>query len=107
MAYVQKLGSGSLFSNRDKKNDKAPNVKGTALVKVGNQIVELDIGGWTREGTKAGKWLSLSVKVKSMRQLGRPDDSDMDAAFQQAAASAFSSDAAFDQPPAADEDIPF
>jgi hypothetical protein len=26
--------------------------------------VELDLAAWTRESDKAGKWLSLSVKVK-------------------------------------------
>jgi len=68
MAFQQKPGQGALFRNRDRgDNERAPNLKGTALVLVGDQILELEIAAWTRESEKAGKWLSLSVKAKSIR----------------------------------------
>jgi len=81
LSYEQKLNTGSLFANRDHaKNPKAPNAKGTALVQVGNQFVELELAAWTRESDKAGKWQSLSLKVKSVRP-APPPHQDMDRAF--------------------------
>lgn len=67
MPYQQKPGQGSLFQNKKRSSDKAPNLKGTALVQVGNNIVELDLAAWDRESERAGKWLSLTVKAKSVR----------------------------------------
>ena len=89
MPYEQRPNSGQLFKNRDRKNDKAPNLKGAGLLELEDgSLVELDIGGWTRESEKAGKWISLSIKLKG--------------AARQSAANGAS------QPQqAADDDIPF
>lgn len=66
MSFEQKPNSGSLFVNRGReKNPKAPNLKGSALLELeSGELIELDIAAWVRESEKAGKWLSLSVKVK-------------------------------------------
>lgn len=68
MPYEQKPGQGSLFRNKKHvEGDKLPSMKGTALVQVGTLLAEIEIAGWKRESEKAGKWLSLSVKCKSVR----------------------------------------
>jgi hypothetical protein len=70
MAFEKKPGTGALFRNRDRDdNDRAPNLKGYALVEINGEPYELDIGAWTRESERAGKWLSLRVKLKT----GAPD----------------------------------
>lgn len=77
MPFEQRPGQGNLFKNKHHtEGSKQPNLKGTALVQVGNQLVEVELAGWTRESEKAGKWISLSVKCKSVR----PQD-DMDRAM--------------------------
>ena len=60
-------GQGQLFKNRDRgNNDRAPTLKGSALLELADgSTVELDIAAWTKESEKAGKWLSLSVKLKA------------------------------------------
>ena len=82
MPFEHKPGTGSLFKPRDRKNDRAPNLTGGAIVEIGDELYELDISAWTKESPKAGKWLSLSVKLKTVRPAARQpaDDSDMDAA---------------------------
>lgn len=67
MAYQQRVGTGSLFTNKKRSSDKAPNLKGTALVQIGNQVVQLELAGWSRESEKAGRWIALSVKATSAR----------------------------------------
>ena len=75
MAYEQKPGSGSLFRNKRKEEgDKRPNLTGKALLQVGDQLVEVELSGWTRESERAGKWISLSVRAKHVRPL---DDVDL------------------------------
>ena len=69
MAYEQRVNSGQLFKNRERKNDKAPNLKGVGLLELEDgSLIELEIAAWTRESPKAGRWLSLSIKLKSERQ---------------------------------------
>lgn len=75
MAFQQKVGSGSLFINKKRSSDKSPNLKGTALVQIGNQVVTLELAGWERHSDKAGDWISLSVKVIAARA---NDDNDID-----------------------------
>lgn len=75
MAFQQRPGQGSLFQNKKRSSDKAPNLKGTALVVVGNQTVTLELAGWERHSDKAGDWISLSVKATAARP---NDDSDID-----------------------------
>ena len=66
LPYQERPNSGSLFRNRDLgKNPKAPTMKGEALLELEDgRLVRLDIAGWSRESEKAGKWLSLNVKLK-------------------------------------------
>ena len=70
MPFELKPSQGSLFVN-DKKgdNEKAPNLKGRALLQLpeqfGNAVIELDLAGWTRTTKDGKKWLSLSVKPKN------------------------------------------
>jgi hypothetical protein len=68
MPYEQRPNSGQLFLNRKRKNDNAPNLKGSGLLELEDgHMVELDIAAWTKESPKAGKWLSLTIKVKQAR----------------------------------------
>jgi hypothetical protein len=79
MPYEQRPNTGSLFSNRDHaKNPKAPTTKGNLLIEIGDQIVEIELAGWTRDSPKAGKWVSLAAKLKSIRTV---DGRDLDAAL--------------------------
>ena len=56
MAYEPREGSGVLFPERDKKNEKAPDFKGNILIG-GNQI---RIAGWKKVGQK-GTFISLAT----------------------------------------------
>jgi hypothetical protein len=68
MAYELRPNSGTLFRNLGKKdNPKAPDFKGDALIEVNGQHYQLDIGGWTKQTERAGKFLSLSIKLKGDR----------------------------------------
>jgi hypothetical protein len=71
MPYEQRPGQGSLFKNRDKgNNERAPNLKGTGLLELADgSLIELDIAAWTKESQKAGKWLSLTIKLKQDRPI--------------------------------------
>jgi hypothetical protein len=62
MSYAPKDGSGALFKNDKKGNEKAPDYRGDAMI--GGTLHE--IAGWIKQGTK-GSYLSLSVKVKTDR----------------------------------------
>lgn len=65
MSYEHREGSGSLFRNELKDNDKQPDYRGTLMV--GGKVWE--IAGWKKEGKK-GTFLSL--KGQEPRQ-GKPD----------------------------------
>jgi hypothetical protein len=61
----ERTDSGVLFVNKKRgDNTKAPNLKGTGRVTIDGREYELDLAGWTRQSEKAGKFLSLSIKVK-------------------------------------------
>jgi hypothetical protein len=69
MAYEHRPGQGSLFKNKDALgNPRAPNLKGSALIQNCDQFYELDLAAWTKKSDRAGKWLSLSVKLKQQRK---------------------------------------
>jgi hypothetical protein len=73
MPYEHKPGSGSLFRNRDALgNPKAPSMTGTALLEIGDDLYDIEIAGWSKESPKAGKWLSLTVKLKTVRPVQQP-----------------------------------
>ena len=75
MAYTHRTNSASLFVNRERKNDNAPQLTGSGLLELADgSFVELDIAAWTRESPKAGKWLSLSIKLKDATRQARPSN---------------------------------
>jgi len=59
MPYEPREGSGVLFPEKDKKNEKAPDFKGNILIG-GNQI---RIAGWKKQGQR-GAFISLQVDNK-------------------------------------------
>jgi hypothetical protein len=71
MPFQNRPGQGALFKNRDhEKNPKSPNLKGDALLELADgTTVELDLAAWTRDSERAGKWLSLSIKLKQERPI--------------------------------------
>jgi len=56
-AYQQKPGTGTLFQNDQRGNDRAPNWRGSLLLEDGT---ELKVAAWTKRGAK-GEFLSLSI----------------------------------------------
>lgn len=66
--YTPKPGTGQLFKNDKKTDDRHPDRKGTALVQCGccNETFEVEIAGWLKEG-RNGPFLSLSIKPKGER----------------------------------------
>ena len=86
MPFEQRPNSGSLFKNRERKNDKAPNLKSTGLLELEDgSLIELELAAWTKESQKAGKWLSLTIRLKGARQArqssGRQHGADLDDTF--------------------------
>jgi hypothetical protein len=82
--HEQRPNTGALFSNRDRaKNPKAPNSRGNLLIEIGDQLVELELSGWSKQSDKAGRLISLSAKLISVRPSARQpaDDRDLDAAL--------------------------
>jgi hypothetical protein len=67
MAWTTKPGTGALFRNREKKNDRQPNLKGEAVVEIAGQLHTLELAAWSKESERAGKWLALTVKLKGDR----------------------------------------
>ncbi len=57
-AQVQKDMSGILFPERNKKNEKGPDVTGRGTI----GGVEYRVAGWKREGSGGGKFYSLSLE---------------------------------------------
>jgi len=74
MAWEHREGSGSLFKNDQKGNEKAPGYRGEILL--GGVLYEL--AGWVKEGN-TGKFFSLAGKPKEAKQ-AKPQGSiaDMD-----------------------------
>jgi hypothetical protein len=65
MPQYDNSNSGALFSNKDHQtNEKAPNLKGPGRVTIGGVEYELDIAGWVKQSEKAGKFISLRIKLK-------------------------------------------
>jgi hypothetical protein len=65
MASSEHRDAGVLFINRDHaKNPKSPNLKGTGRIAIDGKEYELDLAAWTRESERAGKFLSVSIKLK-------------------------------------------
>lgn len=62
MAYVPKDGSGSLFQNDKRGNDRAPAWRGDLMIN--GQLYE--VAGWNKQGSR-GEFISLSAKIKEDR----------------------------------------
>lgn len=65
MAYEQKPGSGSLFRNDKKGNEKAPDYRGSGKDLNGNDIW---LSGWVRKSEKGTQYLSISIQPKEAKQ---------------------------------------
>lgn len=69
MAYEQRLGDIAIFQETDKKNDKAPDWKGTMVVPEGAKPGDkMEVALW-RKGDK-GTMLAGSVKFPNQRNAG-------------------------------------
>jgi uncharacterized protein (DUF736 family) len=60
---------GVLFKEKDKKNEKAPDYKGS--INVGGK--EYKLAGWIRESKSGNKFLSLSIDTGGKRQAEEED----------------------------------
>lgn len=61
MAYEQRDMQGSLFKNKDKKDDdKRPNAKGSCMI----GGIEYWVDAWTKKDKNGNPWQSLSFKKK-------------------------------------------
>jgi hypothetical protein len=60
MAFEQRNGSGALFKNDKKGNEKAPDYTGNALSPTGEYF---ELSAWIKEGQK-GKFMSIALKPK-------------------------------------------
>lgn len=69
--YEDKPGDGVLFKNKDKKNDKHPDYKGTWTNADGEKC---GIAAWLRESQKTGtKFMSLKIELHPYNQ-SRPSE---------------------------------
>lgn len=86
MAYERKFypNSGALFTVKEKKSDKAPDVSGNLCMgsdtvayiieeyNAGNNEITLDLSGWKKVSTSGNKFLSVSVKKPFVKGQGAP-----------------------------------
>lgn len=68
MAYEQRDMSGTLFANRKKDSDRAPNAKGEALI----DGVAYWVSAWTRRDKNGNPWQSLAFTRKDERPAEDP-----------------------------------
>lgn len=68
MPFEQKPNTGALFKNDDKKTDKHPNARGSALI----DGVEYWVAAWTNDG-KEGKYQSLKFSRKDENKTPRSE----------------------------------
>ena len=66
MAYETRENTGSLFRNKDKKEEKHPNAKGEC--KIGGIVYE--VAAWTKKDKNGNPWQSLSFKQKGEQYVG-------------------------------------
>lgn len=64
MAFEQKDGTGALFQNQRKTNDRQPDFQGSALF----EGQELDIAGWKKRSQAGKEFISISVKPKQKKE---------------------------------------
>ena len=68
MTFQQKPGTGALFRNDKKGNDKAPDYRGNGVSIAGEA---LDLAGWLKKDKNGKTFLSLSIKAP--RDRAAPD----------------------------------
>lgn len=66
--FQHREGSGSLFPNKKRDNDKSPNARGDALI--GGVLYE--ISAWTKRDKNGNPWQSLAIKPKAPRPQTEP-----------------------------------
>ncbi len=59
MAFEQKPGFGSIFNNKNKKEDKHPDRTGTICTPDGKHW---DVSGWIKKDKGGAQYLSLAIK---------------------------------------------
>lgn len=61
MSFQNKPGSGALFKNDRKTNERQPDWRGPFYEQIGDDIVEREIAAWERVSAKGVRFLSLNV----------------------------------------------
>lgn len=69
MAYERKPGDIAIFAQHDKKNEKAPDIKGTGLDLDGREI---EIALWKKTGSKGGTF--YAGKIQYPREKSAPSE---------------------------------
>lgn len=70
MAYQHRNGSGSLFPNNYKNEEKQPDLKGEVMV----QGEVMAIAGWKRKDRNGNDWISVNIsKLVKVKQNDMPD----------------------------------
>jgi len=64
MAYERKDGSGAMFPNDKKGNEKAPDMTGNALWKG----EEIQLAGWKTKSKDGKPYMSVKVSLKQAKQ---------------------------------------
>ena len=81
MTYENKPGTGALFKNDKKGNDKAPDYRGPIYERIDGDVVERQISAWLRKSKSGQSYMSLQVKdkfVPSQAQAAPAKDDDFD-----------------------------
>jgi hypothetical protein len=73
LAYEQRPGDISVFQERDKKNERAPDWRGTALIQIPDNarpgdVVKMEVALWAKGNS--GTMLAGSIKVNDRQQGG-------------------------------------
>lgn len=68
MAWTQQPNSGSLWKNEDRKDDKHPNAKGSALI----DGTDYWVSAWTRETKEGVRYQSLTFRPKDQPERENP-----------------------------------
>ena len=82
MAYEQKINTGSLWPNADRKTETHPNSKGSVLLQCPNcqHITPWWQSGWTKIRQSDGvRWVSQSFKPKDAQPAAAPPPPKADA----------------------------
>ena len=76
MSFQRKDGTGTLFRNDQKGNDRAPRYRGELMI----NGIPYELAAWVKDGAR-GAFLSLSAQVKDRRDGQRADAQTLDVPF--------------------------